>query len=129
MVGQDTQSGGYSDAAEGPVNFRGKPGEKPAFKPCKPHQKWSKSPAGEGKSIGDRVTVTTYRPARVGSGMDRAGKVTGVLVGMADQPTRCYGKLKFAIDARICRKALATAVRSTTTDPRRSNSARVSSRR
>lgn len=45
----------------------------------------------EGKAVGDRVTVTKYLPAKVGSGMDRAGQVTGVIVGMADQPTRCHG--------------------------------------
>ncbi|MBP7638017.1 MAG: hypothetical protein KBA18_09095 [Kiritimatiellae bacterium] len=45
----------------------------------------------DGKKIGDRVTVTTYRTARVGSGMERAGQISGTLVGMADESTRCYG--------------------------------------
>jgi hypothetical protein len=45
----------------------------------------------EGKNVGDRVTVTTYRRARVGSGMDQDGELTGVLLGKSDEVTRCYG--------------------------------------
>ena len=45
----------------------------------------------EGKNVGDTVTVTSYVPARVGSGMDRAGSVTGKLVSVDELTVRCRG--------------------------------------
>ena len=45
----------------------------------------------DGKKIGDRVTVTNCIPARVGSGMEGVGEVSGEIVQMDEEPTRCYG--------------------------------------
>lgn len=45
----------------------------------------------EGRNVGDTVTVTVYEAARVGSGMDRAGTVTGKLMSVVNPAVRCPG--------------------------------------
>ena len=45
----------------------------------------------EGKNVGDRVTVTKYVTARMGSGMEKAGTVTGRLVSVENETVRCHG--------------------------------------
>ena len=45
----------------------------------------------EGRKVGDTVTVTNYVTASVGSGMDRAGTVTGRLLSVDAAIVRCHG--------------------------------------
>jgi hypothetical protein len=45
----------------------------------------------EGLTVGDRVTVTKYVPAYVGSGMNKAGTVTGRLVSVENASVTQHG--------------------------------------
>jgi len=45
----------------------------------------------ENCKIGDTLTINEYRPAKVGTGMDKIRQVTGELVEVAATITRRYG--------------------------------------